>query len=117
MADFVRGDKLDDLFLVIEEDLFWEDEEFKSDKSVDELSSPSDVRCSLCDQVCKNSRSLASHIKSTHSTQDTLVSSYFGLNGFSQLIVNSVEKHKCKEYLPDEVLGEFNCITFNDSMS
>ena len=118
MADFVRGDELDDLFLVIENDLFWEDEEFKSDnKSVAELSSPSDVRCSLCDQVCKNSRGLACNIKSTHSTQDTLVSSYFGLNDFSQLIVNSVEKLKCKEYLPDEVLGEFNCITFNDSMS
>ena len=68
-------------------------------------------------EVCKSSRGLACHIKSIHSTQETLASYYFGLNDFSQLIVNSVEKLKCKEYLPDEVLGEFNCITFNDSMS
>ena len=31
MADFLTGEALDDFYMAIDEDLFWEDEEFQSD--------------------------------------------------------------------------------------
>ena len=105
MADFVTGDDLDDLFIAIEEDLFWEDEEFKSDlnKSVTELSSLTEIRCSLCEKVYKTSGGLDRHMKSKHGGTVTtkvpvpVVSCRFDSNDFAQLLSNSLEKLKGNE--------------------
>ena len=118
MAEYIAGDELDDLFMAIEEDLFWEDQEFRSDveQTITELSTVAEFSCQYCDKVCKSARGLTRHTNCKHSelTVETKLNPGFTMENFKTLFRNCVEKVNNDECLPDEVLEELKSVAFTD---
>lgn len=106
--------------MAIEEDLYWEDEEFNKDISscVSEINIDTTIdnifTCNHCQKTCKSNRGLTRHINCKHSSLSEVNQSkrnkfkrILDEEKFGELLLNSLAKMKLDECLPDNILDEY----------